>query len=460
MTVPARRAAGALVVTAVVAATTGMSAGPAAAAEVRHAYAGSAAADGMSLALNLPQAAGPLPATSVTGFVSAHGELSHDGISHQRPDRATALAAMASGDLVTAAGPLAALNRSVRATRSHPDAVTSLGTMPDNPLASGALGPLEGHVRGLRLATSRAELIRGQLARLGDLLPAQLRQQVDQGLQQGSAALQQALDQALTALGPVLGPLADQDPTGTAAQLQQELTDLSQQLPQLIDNLENSAVLTVDGLRSTQSTRHPGTGSAVVSTASTRLGSLDVLGGLVKLTGFASSVTASANGRDGGAGATASSTVASVQIGDGLLGISLTDHGLSADVAGLLPPDVVKQVNDALGQITAGVNQVLSQAGVSVTPAATSHHAAPDGRTADASASGLLVTLQPPGQPKPLLQIGLGASQARAEAGVTRVLDERVDLPHTGGGLGTGALAGASAALLGGLWLRRRATAR
>jgi LPXTG-motif cell wall-anchored protein len=195
----------------------------------------------------------------------------------------------------------------------------------------------------------------------------------------------------------------------------------------------------------------------VTSRAATTLADLDVLGGLVRLTGFASSAVASATGAHGGAAARATSTVASVQIGDGLLGVALTDSGrLTADVAGLLPPSVVAQVNAALAQVTGAVNQVLSQAGVSVTPAATSHHVAPDGRSADASASGLLVTLQPPGQPKPLLQLGIGAARASAQAQVARVLDERAELPHTGSGLGTTALVGASGALLGGLALRRR----
>ena len=141
------------------------------------------------------------------------------------------------------------------------------------------------------------------------------------------------------------------------------------------------------------------------------------MGGFVTLDGFTNSATAFANGVAGGGTANPQPAVAEVTVADGLAVLGLDVDGLRAQIGSIegIPAEVVAAVNTALDELEAGLQQVFDATGVSITQSAGSKTISPDGRSATASASGLLINLAPGGTQLLSLEIGAASAQAVAQ---------------------------------------------
>ena len=202
------------------------------------------------------------------------------------------------------------------------------------------------------------------------------------------------------------------------------------------------------------------TGQTVTSQATNNLVGIEVLGGLIDVSGIQSSAVASL-----GNGVTSSAATAQVlkaQVGD-LLSVTLTDKLealLGGQAGALIPADVLAQVNAALAQVTGLLADTL---GLQVSQAKSSKTAGADQASASVEAASLV--LNPLRSAVPLLQIDFVPAEAAVKAqSITRrvitpttLTTTPTSLPRTGGSV---PLALAGSVLVGvALVARRRRTA-
>ena len=202
------------------------------------------------------------------------------------------------------------------------------------------------------------------------------------------------------------------------------------------------------------------TGQTVTSQATNNLVGIEVLGGLIDVSGIQSSAVASL-----GNGVTSSAATAQVlkaQVGD-LLSVTLTDKLealLGGQAGALIPADVLAQVNAALAQVTGLLADTL---GLQVSQAKSSRTASADQASASVQAASLV--LNPLRSAVPLLQIDFVPAEAAVKAqSITRrvitpttLTTTPTSLPRTGGSV---PLALAGSVLVGvALVARRRRTA-
>ena len=202
------------------------------------------------------------------------------------------------------------------------------------------------------------------------------------------------------------------------------------------------------------------TGQTVTSQATNNLVGIEVLGGLIEVSGIQSNAVASL-----GNGVTSSAATAQVlkaQVGD-LLSVTLTDKLealLGGQAGALIPADVLAQVNAALAQVTGLLADTL---GLQVSQAKSSKTASADQASASVEAASLV--LNPLRSAVPLLQIDFVPAEAAVKAqSITRrvitpttLTTTPTSLPRTGGSV---PLALAGSVLVGvALVARRRRTA-
>ena len=418
------------------------------------------AGDVVQIALNLPQQIPGLDTNQLAlGLISAKGSALHDSIKGAA-DKASAFAGLASGTLVEGPNaPLAPLHRSVSASLTNKSAKDALGSLPDNPLVSGTAGQLLAQVSDAVSNLSSANLTHADIAKLSDLLPADLLTPLNSAYDQAAKQTQDVIQQVLDQLQPVLGPVTQNDPTGTAAQVEQALTNLKAQLSSMLTDIENTSLVSLDALDAGQSIDKVAQG--VQSQAHVKLVGLNLLGGLVHVDGFASDAKAFADGIAGHGTAAFNPTIAHATLGKSILDVKLDANGLGLSVAGL-PSSVVEQVNAGLKQVQDALNSVLANIGLSVTPAAGHSEISKDGKYAQAVGGALTIALSPPtsaGAPAaaaPLLQVRLGGTTAEARAEQAPVIQARpAALPHTGANLPLTA-GGGIALLAAAAMIRRR----
>lgn len=237
------------------------------------------------------------------------------------------------------------------------------------------------------------------------------------------------------------------------AEINTLLADLNTQ----VLNISGSDTLLDVGLvESNQSvTRKAGT---VTSSVGNKLVGIDLLGGLINVSGIESAATASL-GNNGASAADANATILKAQVGD-LVSLELA-HDLRAKLGGTvgqaLPADVVKTINDTLAQVTTLLTSTLGLQNPTQAQTFKSHSA--DEATARVEAASLV--LDPLKNPAaPLLRIGFVPAEAtvKAQSITATPVQLAQQLPRTGGEL---PLTAAVATLLVGAALvarRRRAT--
>lgn len=436
-------------------------------------YGGTTSANVVELALTIPGLTDQIPnntdGTVGLGLIGATGTLVADpgGISDET-DQNTGFAGLGSGNLVAGENaPFGALNQSVTSTSAEPGPKTAeFGSLPpDNPLfLSGTAGALRAESTATG-NTSSAELASLKLGALSDIIPAEIFDPLSEGLTTAGDELSTQLGMLIDQLGGGLGPITGQDPTGTLQDLIDTLNTVNDQIPAAIAALEDASLIDLEGLDSSQSITQAG--DAVTSTATTKLAALSLLGGFVTLDGFENSATATVSGVAGAGSAVAQPAVAEVNVNDGVVLLGLDVDGIRAQIGELgLADEVVAGLNDALDQVEAALAQVFDATGVSITQSQGTQEIAPDGRSASAAASGLLISIAPPGSGVDIsLAIGAAKASAVAQQPVAVVTPPAPPTPptptlaHTGlsMGLASGA-AGALVLLAATASRRRRAT--
>jgi len=276
-----------------------------------------------------------------------------------------------------------------------------------------------------------------------------------------TTTVEDVLGTALDALDGVTqgttAPVSDQTRAAVetlTASINQLLADLNTQ----VLNISGSDTLLDVGLvESSQSvTRKAGT---VTSAVNNKLVGVDLLGGLVNVSGIESNALASL-GANGASNADAKATILKANVGD-LVSLEIADTlraQLGGSVGGALPPAVLATVNDALAQVTTLLASTLglqSPTQSKITKSATADEAT-------ASASAAVLVLDPLRNPTaPLLRIGFVPAEATVKAqsftSTPVTVDTPVTLPRTGA---EEALAAVAISLIGGaLVIRRRRAA-
>lgn len=237
------------------------------------------------------------------------------------------------------------------------------------------------------------------------------------------------------------------------AEINALLTDLN---AQILNISASDTLLDVGLVESGQSvTRKAGT---VTSSVNNKLVGIDLLGGLINVSGIESAAVASL-GDNGASSADANATILKAQVGD-LISLELADGlraKLAGTVGGAVPPAVVTTINDTLAQVTTLLASTLGLQ--NPTQATTSKSASPNHATAKVEAATLV--LDPLKNPAaPLLRIGFVPAEAtvKAQSFTATPVELTQQLPRTGGEL---PLTAAVATLLVGTALvarRRRAT--
>ncbi len=271
----------------------------------------------------------------------------------------------------------------------------------------------------------------------------------------------EVVNTALTALDQVTNdasaPVSDTVKAAVeqvTAELNALLADLTSQVTALS---ATDSLVDVGLIESTQSVTR--TGKTMTSAAANKLVGIDVLGGLISVSGIESSAVASLG--DGTTAADAKATLLKANVSD-LLSLQLTDKleaVLGGTVGDALPADVLKTVNGAVAQVTALLTDTL---GLQVpNQARTSKSATADEASANVDAATLV--LDPlRNASAPLLRIGFVPATAKVSARsiantVITPSATPTSLPRTGGSI---PLALAGTALLGvALAARRRRSA-
>ena len=188
-------------------------------------------------------------------------------------------------------------------------------------------------------------------------------------------------------------------------------------------------------------------GDAITATSSNALSDVDLLGGLVTVEALTSSATATASGVAGKASApTPSAQVLRVKV-KGVADLVLDNTGihLSDTLGNLIPADLTNTVNGALTQLQGAIALL----GIKVQNGTGTSKVSPDGRTAEAHASGSAIEINPLKAAAPLLRLSMVNSNALVAATpVTLVKQDTpaattvTSLPRTGANLPlTGAIA-------------------
>jgi len=431
-------------------------------------YQGVTSANVLSVALNLPTlpvSLPVLPAHPAVNLIGVTGNALHNTLATGAKTTSEATSMLASGSLADTLG----LTKIEKATLANPSASDPGQAVNADPIADLQVGGLSANVGALANRAS-ANLLSGNVAKLGSLLDikaaasssttllSSLQGQVNQVSDTVTNQVNSALSQISNALNQ---PGLSQTTTQTLDQVQAAVKAAQDKINAILANVGNTAVVTFSTLQASQSIAP--VGNAAQSNAQANLVNLDVLNGLVKVDGFVSTATATANGVAGGASATFSGHKPIVTVGTPVITATLDENGLNLqDATGQLPSTVQDAVNTALSTLNGALNTLLSTLGVHLSFVPGHSTASPDGKFAAATGPEYDIVVDNPTDAKtPLALIGLGhgttASVSAAQAPKLHTLanPQAGKLPHTGANLPLIA-GGGLAFLLGAAYLRRR----
>jgi LPXTG-motif cell wall-anchored protein len=490
------RVAACTAATALLTTAAGVTSSAAAAKPELH-YRSTTATGAVQVVLNLPAGVPALPGvpnplvltllgTDATGF---HGASAASDI-------ATAHSYLAGGSLVTdsaLAAVLGPLGRTLTSDLTHPGLKSaSLISVPSNPLGLGldVTNQTANVTAASRQAQSSANLASASLGSLSSLglgvvltpALATLNTAVATVTTQ-TAALTSALS-AVPALPPLTipnplspilgGPTTITTPTLDGGTLTTAIGELPAQIQAITDKLLNGAVVTLNGVTTSQAILPAA--SSIAATAQSQLLSIDLFGGLVRIDATKALASATAGITQGSATTAASATLLSVKVstalGD-LLTLVANDKGITAGLLNgtlgqvLSGPTqaLVTTVDGALNTVLAQLTTLLSQlnSGADLIQQGTvSQSVSPDGHQASSHAVPAQVLIGLPVAPN-LLTIAVGkadAVSALSVAAPTAVTPTTPipELPHTGASTGAGALAALLLLAAGGTVALRRRT--
>jgi LPXTG-motif cell wall-anchored protein len=456
---------------AVVLSTTALATGPATAAAPRvpDMYAGRAQGVALLVEVHLPA---PLDVPGVGRLTDITQSVSFTQSTAGKPfDGATtgeALARLADGSVK----PLnEVLGRSTKASLGGSTQDSDAVLAHDFGLITVGVGELSSRVTPDTRASALSGESTASLARLsvglGGLRASQVSQQLTAAAEQLTAAVATAEGSvriAITGAVEKLDEVAAQSPEPVQQQIaaaEQTLTSLLAGLQTALGGLaEDASLVDLTLLQSTATVARAG--ARMTATATSSVGQIDVLGGLVHVDAVKTVASSSAGGVTGSAKADTTTTVIGAKVAD-LVDLDLTADGLSGAVLGQrLPAEAATAVDQALAE----VNKLLATAGVRIVSGDEKTTASPDGKHASAESEGVGIIVDPlhasaEAGGKPLLALRLVPAGAAAEAGIAPTVKRSVTkrppvLAQTGGNPSDVMALLAGALLVGLLLVRRR----
>ena len=201
----------------------------------------------------------------------------------------------------------------------------------------------------------------------------------------------------------------DEATNGAAAPVVEQVEAIKVQLTQLLDSLQKTiANLSADTdlvrlslLESTENITR--SGAMVTAKATSSVGGLDILGGLVSVDAVKTESVSSANGTKGAAAADTLTTILGLKVAD-VLNLKLTASGLEGTVLGNALP---AEAQDAIQNVITQVNGVLALAGVQIVNGKTDKSVDPAGKFASSSSEGVGIVVNPLKAAKPLVSVQL-----------------------------------------------------
>lgn len=234
-----------------------------------------------------------------------------------------------------------------------------------------------------------------------------------------------AVDNALSIL--------DSTTQGAAAPVVAQVEAVKAQLTSLLDSLQSTLanlsadtdLVTLSLLESAETITRAG--SMVTAKATSGVGGLDILGGLVHLDAVKTESFSSANGSKGAAAADTLTTILGLKVAD-VLDLKLTSNGLEGTVLGNQLP---AEAQDAVQTVISAVNGVLATAGVQIVNGQTTKSVDPDGKFASSSSEGVGIVVNPLKAAKPLVSVQLVPAGTAVNAAVLpKVTPPTVKVPN------------------------------
>ncbi|HEV2890929.1 MAG TPA: choice-of-anchor P family protein [Frankiaceae bacterium] len=227
----------------------------------------------------------------------------------------------------------------------------------------------------------------------------------------------------------------DEATQGAAAPVVAQVEAVKAQLTSLLDSLQNTiANLSADTdlvrlslLESTETITRAG--AMVTAKATSGVGGLDILGGLVHLDAVKTESFSSANGSKGAAAADTLTTILGLKVAD-VLDLKLTSEGLSGTVLGNALP---AEAQDAIQTVISQVNGVLALAGVTIVNGQTTKAVDANGKFASSSSEGVGIVVNPLKAAKPLVKVQLVPAGTAVNAAIAprAVTPPKVTTPET-----------------------------
>ena len=221
---------------------------------------------------------------------------------------------------------------------------------------------------------------------------------------------------------------------GAAAPVVAQVEAVKATLTTLLDSLQSTlANLSADTdlvrlslLESTETITRAG--AMVTAKATSGVGGLDILGGLVHLDAVKTESFSSANGSKGAAAADTLTTILGLKVAD-VLDLKLTAKGLEGTVLGSSLP---AEAQNAVQDVISAVNGVLATAGVQIVNGQTTKSVDPNGKFASSSSEGVGIVVNPLKAAKPLVKVQLVPAGTAVNAAVLpKVAPPKVTTPKT-----------------------------
>lgn len=402
---------------------------------VPNVFGGRAQGTAIHLEINLPQAVNVPVLGNITSIVQ---DISFtEGNTEKAPTTVTSVAkaTLGNGNVVVLSDVLA---KTVVASLDGKQSATDSILAQDLGLMKVGVGEITSSVTpdtatSALTSTSSSSLasLRIGLAGLPDLpLKADLNDVVTQ--------LNETVDGAQSTVGAAVGnaiEVLDSTTQGAAAPVVAQVEAVKAQLTTLLDGLQDTiANLSADTdlvrlsllESSEQITR---AGSMVTAKATSGVGGLDILGGLVHLDAVKTESFSSANGSKGAAAADTLTTILGLKVAD-VLDLKLTSDGLAGTVLGNQLPAAAQ---DAVQTVISQVNGVLALAGVQIVNGQTDKSVDPNGKFASSSSEGVGIIVNPLKAAKPLVKVQLVPAGTAVNAAVVAkaVAPPKVVTPKT-----------------------------
>ncbi|MDQ1710930.1 MAG: hypothetical protein QOE45_380 [Frankiaceae bacterium] len=244
---------------------------------------------------------------------------------------------------------------------------------------------------------------------------------LNSSVQDGQNTLSQSLDSAISALNDAADGAAA--PVAAEAQVvKDKLMDLVTQLRTTLGSISaDTSLVDLSLLKSTSDITR--SGAMVTAKATSLVGGLNILGGLVTVDTVKTESVSSANGVKGAAAADTRTTIAHVKVAN-QLELSLTKDGLSGT---LLGQDLPAAAQDAVKTVIATINGVLATAGVQIIQGEKKSEVDPAGQFASSSSDGVAIAVNPLHAAKPLVLVQL----VPAGTAVNAAQGKNVKTPNT-----------------------------